>query len=139
MCEPPLRMVPTRRVRNFVCGHLQEDNERDSRGFFIEHGCVLDNASQAFVRPLCVHRTTSASTFILMHVACGARADGCMQRWCYLVTSSGSGRDCCRLDLGTVSFDRRALLHDFALELAARGDGAILVRERIGRLLLRRF
>ena len=74
-----------------------------------------------------------------MHVACGARADGGMQRWCYLVTSGGSGRDCCRLDLGAVSFDCRALLHDFALELAARGDGAILVRERIDRLLLRRF
>ena len=45
-----------------------------------KHGCVFDNTTQAFVRPLCVHRTTSASAFILMHVACGARADGCMQR-----------------------------------------------------------
>ena len=196
---------------DILCVDIYKRTTSETLADFIEHGCVLDNASQAFVRPLCVHRTTSASTFILMHSADGtyertcrrARGGGGVRHFSCGHRQEGDDRDsrgfhrawvrsrqrtsgihspslraphdlgvdvypdargmrgACRRLHATMVLPRherqqrpralsprsrrrerrssRAAPRAFALELAARGDGAILVRERIGRLLLRHF
>ena len=121
MCDP-YREWCRRGGYDILCVDIYKRTTSETLADFIEHGYVLDNASQAFVRPLCVHRTTSASTFILVHSADGTYERTCRRAggwrgttFCVWTSTRGRRPRLSRIPPSMGAFSTTHLRHSFAL------------------------